>query len=171
MLYKGRQEGGLNMINVKYRAMAELIKSFLDTAINPTFKRNIYHQALYSWHVEGVRTIPDPGHPPYYSTEFFNAIKEVKAEGLLRLSGMTLGMWYKVLLENHVTQETDGNGVSFNIRSKLKLKTPTSTGTMYGIGHSVFFLVLTPLTIVSSSACCTTFYPHKSVSTKYSPTS
>ena len=112
------------MINVKYRAMAELIKSFLDTAINPTFKRNIYHQALYSWHVEGVRTIPDPGHPPYYSTEFFNAIKEVKAEGLLRLSGMTLGMWYKVLLENHVTQETDGNGFSFNIRSKTETQNP-----------------------------------------------
>ena len=25
VMYKGRQEGGLNMINVKYRAMAELI--------------------------------------------------------------------------------------------------------------------------------------------------
>ena len=74
VLYKIRQEGGLHMVNVKYRAMAELIKSFLDTAINPNFKRNIYHQALYNWHVEGVRTIPDPGKPPYYSTEFFDAI-------------------------------------------------------------------------------------------------
>ena len=36
----------MNMVNVKNRAMAELIKSFLDTAINPNFKRNIYHQAL-----------------------------------------------------------------------------------------------------------------------------
>ena len=35
VLYMGRQEGGLNLVNVKYRAMAELIKSFLDTAINP----------------------------------------------------------------------------------------------------------------------------------------
>ena len=33
VLYKGRLEGGLNLVNVKYRAMAELIKTFLDTAI------------------------------------------------------------------------------------------------------------------------------------------
>jgi hypothetical protein len=103
---------------VKYRAMAELIKSFIDTSINPNFKRNIYHQALYNWHVEGVRAIPDPGKPPYYSTEFFDAIREVKDEGLLRLSGMTIGMWYKALLENHVTQEIDENGFSFSVRSK-----------------------------------------------------
>ena len=162
VLYKGRQEGGLNMINVKYRAMAELIKSFLDTAINSTFKRNIYHQALYSWHVEGVRTIPDPGHPPYYSTEFFNAIKEVKAEGLLRLSGMTLGMWYKVLLENHVTQETDGNGFSFNIRSKTETQNPNINW------DHVWALSILPG--LDSSAYCTTFYPHKSVCTEYSAT-
>ena len=112
------------MVNVKYRAMAELIKSFLDTAINPNFKRNIYHQALYNWHVEGVRTIPDPGKPPYYSTEFFDAIRDIKDEGLLRLSGMTLGMWYKALLENHVTQEVDDNGFSFSVRSKAERQNP-----------------------------------------------
>ena len=112
------------MVNVKYRAMAELIKSFLDTAINPNFKRNIYHQALYNWHVEGVRTIPDPGKPPYYSTEFFDAIRDIKYEGLLRLSGMTLGMWYKALLENHVTQEVDDNGFSFSVRSKAERQNP-----------------------------------------------
>ena len=63
VLYKPRQEGGLNLVNVKYRAMAELIKSFLDTAINPTFRRNIYHQALFHWHVDNLRRIPDPGKP------------------------------------------------------------------------------------------------------------
>ena len=47
--------GGLNLTNVKYRAMAELIKSFLDTSINPTFRKNVYHQALFSWHVEDNR--------------------------------------------------------------------------------------------------------------------
>ena len=124
VLYKIRKEGGLNMVHVKYRAMAELIKSFLDTAINPNFKRNIYHQALYNWHVEGVRTIPDPGKPPYYSTEFFEAIRDIKDEGLLRLSGMTLGMWYRALLENHVTQEVDDNGFSFSVRSKAERLNP-----------------------------------------------
>ena len=90
-----RQEGGLNLVNVKYRAMAELIKSFLDTAISSTFQRNIFHQALYEWHVEENRSIPNPGKPGYYSSEFFEAIRAVKSEGLLRLSDMTIGMWYK----------------------------------------------------------------------------
>ena len=69
VLYKCRLEGGLNLVNVKYRAMAELIKTFLDTAISPVFRRNIYHQGLYSWHIENIRSIPDPGKPPYYSAE------------------------------------------------------------------------------------------------------
>ena len=124
VLYKNRKEGGLNMVNVKYRAMAELIKSFIDTAINPTFRRNLYHQALFNWHVEDVRSIPDPGKPAYYSAEFFNAIKEVKTEGLLKLSMMTTGTWYKVLLENNVTRESDENGFSFKIRSKSEQQTP-----------------------------------------------
>ena len=124
VLYKGRQEGGLNLVNVKYRAMAELIKSFLDTAINLNFKRNIYHQALYAWHVEGDRNIPNPGKPPYYSSEFFDAIRAVKSEGLLRLSGMNIGMWYRSLLERYVTHEVDEQGFQFDKLSKAERQNP-----------------------------------------------
>ena len=124
VLYKGRQEGGLSLVNVKYRAMAELIKSFLDTAINLTFKRNIYHQALYAWHVEGDRNIPNPGKPPYYSSEFFDAIRAVKSEGLLRLSGMNIGMWYRSLLERYVTHEVDEQGFQFDKLSKAERQNP-----------------------------------------------
>ena len=42
VLFKSRQRGGLNLIHIKYRAMAELIKTFIDTAINPNFRRNIF---------------------------------------------------------------------------------------------------------------------------------
>ena len=124
VLYKGRQEGGLSLINVKFRAMAELIKAFLDTAINPNFRRNIFHQALYCWHVEGIRSIPDPGRPGYYSTEFFDAIRAIKDEGLLRLSSMTIGTWYKALLEKYVTHEVDENGFQFEITSRSERTNP-----------------------------------------------
>jgi hypothetical protein len=46
ILYRSRKSGGLNIYNVKLPAMAELIKSFLDTAMNTTFNTNLYHQAL-----------------------------------------------------------------------------------------------------------------------------
>ena len=75
VLYKSRQMGGLNLTNVKYRAMAEMIKSFLDTSINPAFRKNVYHQALFSC-----------------SPELFDAIKAVKKQGLLRLSNITIGI-------------------------------------------------------------------------------
>jgi hypothetical protein len=123
VLYKSRQMGGLNLINVKYRSMAELIKSFLDTSINPVYRKNVYHQALFRWHVEDERSIPDPGRPQYYSPDFFAAIKAVKAQGLVRLSNMTIGMWYKVLLEIYVTHEEDKNGFTFPLQSKVEIQT------------------------------------------------
>ena len=96
VLYKPRKEGGLNLINVKLRALAELIKSFLDTAINPRFRRNLYHQALYQWHVKQNRTILDPGKSPFYNSEFFRIIKMVEEEGLLRLSSEQYGVGHVV---------------------------------------------------------------------------
>ena len=40
VLYRSRASGGLGLNNVKYKAMAELIRSFLETAINPAFLSN-----------------------------------------------------------------------------------------------------------------------------------
>ena len=108
------------MVNVKYRAMAERIKSFLDTAINPTFRRNIYHQALFHWHVDNLRSIPDPGKPAYYTAEFFNAIKAVKEDGLLQLKSMSIGMWYRALLEKYVTKEEDDNGFLYSVKCRAE---------------------------------------------------
>ena len=47
VLHRSRETGGLGIINVKYKAMSELIRSFLETSINPAFKTNQYHNALY----------------------------------------------------------------------------------------------------------------------------
>ena len=47
VLYQARIHGVLGLNNVKCRAMSDLIKIFVDTAINPKYRRNIYHQALY----------------------------------------------------------------------------------------------------------------------------
>ena len=124
LLYRSRDQGGLGVYNVKYRALAEQIKSFLDTAINPNFKNSLYHRALYDWHVLGIDTIPNPGQPPYYNDNFFEAIRTVKNEGLLRVPTLSLGVWYKVLLENHVTTETDAEGFRFQKRCKVELEHP-----------------------------------------------
>jgi hypothetical protein len=109
VLYRPRYSGGLGLINVKYKAMAEQIRSFLETAINPSFITNSYDQALFKWHIEDNRDIPPPKKNPYLSEEIFAHIKEVKSEGLLNVWKMSSGDWYRLLLENNVTMNT-GNG-------------------------------------------------------------
>lgn len=115
VLYRPRNKGGLGLINVKYKALAELTRSFLETALNMSFKRNILHSALYQWNVLLNHEIPYPGNHPFLTEEVFSVIREVKEEGLLNLSSMKSGTWYKVILENKVLMQIDENG-----RSKLR---------------------------------------------------
>ena len=78
LIYKQVELGGLGVYHIKMRAMAMLIQTLLSQAISPCFSNNQYHKALYYWHVLDDRTIPDPGQPPYYSSEFFKIIRFVK---------------------------------------------------------------------------------------------
>ena len=82
-LYRQRGEGGLGLIKIKCRALTELIKTFLDTSVNSSFQQSAYHQALYSWHVLDDKSIPEPLASPYYSLDFYNAIKWIRNEGLI----------------------------------------------------------------------------------------
>ena len=54
----------------------------------------------------------------------WDAIRAVKSEGLLRLSGMTIGMWYRALLDIYVTHEIDDNGFQFKILSNHESTNP-----------------------------------------------
>ena len=98
ILHRPRASGGLGLLNIKYKAMSEQIRIFLETAINPKFSPNLYHQSLFKWHVENIRDIPEPKKNPYISEEIYSEIKKVKAGGLLNIAKMTSGQWYRVLL-------------------------------------------------------------------------
>ena len=103
ILYRPRNHGGLGLLHAECKSQALMIRSFMETAANPKFKKNLYHKALYSWHVLSDRTIPNPGLPPYYDAQFFMKIKAVMEEGLLNVTTMSSSTWYKVLLENSIT--------------------------------------------------------------------
>ena len=47
-MFRHRYNGGLGVHNIKYKGMALLIRSFLETAVNPKFIQNLYHNALFS---------------------------------------------------------------------------------------------------------------------------
>ena len=48
----------------------------------------------------------------------------VKNEGLLNLTNMSLGLWYKVLLENYITTEVNNNDVRIDKKCKVKRENP-----------------------------------------------
>ena len=110
ILHRPRASGGLGLYSVKYKSMAELIRSFLETSINPNFRTNQYHNALFQYHVENSRNIPSPPICPYLPEEIFENIKIVKNEGLLKISTLSSGSWYKVLVENNLTMVSDELG-------------------------------------------------------------
>ena len=99
--------GGLGLHCVKTRAMAMLIHTFLNQAISNKFVQNQYYKHLYKWHVLDEREIPNPGKPPYYSTNFFNIIKDVRNNTPLNLSSVNVRQWYQLLLERGVTHTSD----------------------------------------------------------------
>ena len=76
----------------------------------------LFRLVVYQW---GRRDCPNPGKSPYYSEEFFSVIRDVKKEGLLRLSGMSLRDWYKVLIEKYIFK----SGSEENL-SKCELRSP-----------------------------------------------
>ena len=65
-----------------------MIRTFLETALNVSFRRNVLHSALYQWDVLNNHDIPNPGNHPFLPEEMYSAIREVKEEGLLNLSKM-----------------------------------------------------------------------------------
>ena len=109
---------------MEIKALPLLTRTFLETAVIDTFQRNTYHEALFQWHVKQIRTIPNPGQPPYYQDSFFTNIKDVVDEGLLNIKTMSSGTWYKVLLENLVTHTVDANGDRMPKPCKVEINHP-----------------------------------------------
>ena len=124
VMYRHRSKGGLGVQHVKYKAMALLIRSFLETAINPKFIRNHYHHALYRWHVLGNTELYKPIDSPFYSKEFFSLIRQVSQEGLMNVMHMTTKQWYRMLVENNVLMKVKENNQQELIPTRCEIKMP-----------------------------------------------
>ena len=90
VLYRGTGVSGLGLINVKIRALALLIRTFLETSVNPKFRHSLFHEHLYRYHVMGELDLPNPGFTPYYDQEFFRLITHYKTHGTMDISTMTI---------------------------------------------------------------------------------
>ena len=125
MMYREVVQGGLGVYNVKMRAMAMLLHTFLTQAISPFYKSNIYYTTLYRWHVLEERDLPNPGCPPYYSLTFFSIIKDVKDNTPLNVAHLSVKQWYRLLMEKGVTHTCDDpSSPPVLLPSKVELEHP-----------------------------------------------
>ena len=123
VMFRPPTHGGLGMHHVKWKAMAGLVRSFLETACISKFQRSQYHSLLYRYHVLDDRSVPNPGYPPFYSAEFFSLIRAVHTESPLNIAQMSEKQWYRLLVEEQVTMEMN-NGMWQYIPSQTELRSP-----------------------------------------------
>ena len=96
------------MTSVKFKALAILIKTFLETAAVPKFRHSLLHTNLFRYHVLEDSSMPDPGYLPYYPPSFFNTIKYVHKETPLNILSMSTSQWVRILTEDGLTMEMVG---------------------------------------------------------------
>ena len=94
VMYRPADYGGLGVLNVKYKAMACLIKTFLETAGHDKFRASLYHTILFRYHVLEDLTLANPGIPPFYSHDFFALIRRVHLNSSLNIYKMSEKDWY-----------------------------------------------------------------------------
>ena len=78
VLHQEIKDGCLGLICISSRAKAAFITTFLQTAINPNFIRNSYHNLLYRHFVLEEQT-PIMIRPPYFGDGFFETIRRLKS--------------------------------------------------------------------------------------------
>ena len=105
LLHRPPSYGGLGLQSVKYKALAGSISTFIQTAANPAYRSNLLHSLLYRKFV--LEEADVPGAPtqvlPYFSQDFFGAIKRVKDATPSSIVSLSEGDWCKLLTEENIT--------------------------------------------------------------------
>ena len=102
ILFRPIESGGLGLHHVALKAKSMLIRSFLDTAINPDYINSLYHNALFRFYVLKETDFADPGSSPYYSEDFFKTIVAANENPQLNIIKMSSKQWYEFLLEKEI---------------------------------------------------------------------
>ena len=109
ILYREIKDGGLGLYHIQCRATAALISTFLQTAVNPTFQRNHYHNALYRQKVLGESFLPTPPTPTFFRGEFFPILREMKRD-IGDIENLPYKAIYNFLLQRELCQEQETDG-------------------------------------------------------------
>ena len=126
VLFRRAEDGGLGLLNVKIRSLALLVRTFLETSINPNFRHSLFHKQLFRFHVMGENSLPDPGFTPYYDRQFFELISYYKNTSSLNIATMTTKQWYSVLMEDRVLMRSENEELA-NVLIPISIETQHPT--------------------------------------------
>ena len=105
LIFRNILEGGLGMFNISAKAKANLIVSFLQTAVEGDYTTFPYHAALFEYFVEKKKT-KSIINPPYYSQSFFQTISSAIEEDSSAIHWKTKD-WYTHLIKKNYTHYWD----------------------------------------------------------------
>jgi hypothetical protein len=108
VLHRSTEDGGLGLYHIQYRAQAALMCTFLQTAINPKFIRNHYHNALYRHYVLD-EALQVGAIPPHFRGDFFSTMRNLLKIGE-DLTNISLKSLYKSLVSDVLRGEAAGPG-------------------------------------------------------------
>ena len=92
LLHRPVKNGGLGLVSVKLKCLANMIRNFVDLAVNPNYLHSQFLNILYRVKILD-ENISSPPSPPYYNDGFFNIIREAVRSGK-EISRMKTKHWY-----------------------------------------------------------------------------
>ena len=101
VLYQPVIHGGLSLTSTRIKALASLLRTFLELSANPKYIPSLFLTILFRVHVMG-EDLPGSALPPYYNKEFFELIIAARTAGH-DVTQMSTKQWYSFLLEHEVT--------------------------------------------------------------------
>ena len=117
IMYRSPANGGLGILDVKLRAQACMIKSFLETVDGTEYIPTLYHSMLFRYHVLNDTSLPNPGTPPYYNNDFFEKIRQVHNDSPLNILRMTKKEWYRLLLEDNLPEVVEEGSLERRLKA------------------------------------------------------
>ena len=103
LLYRSKEDGGLALVNVKARALANLIRTFLQSVLSSTYSSAIFN-AFVKDDKDAKQIVKKPS---FYPEEMFTSVKEALRDLGGQIFSLTAKHWQTRLTENKATHVRD----------------------------------------------------------------
>ena len=106
-LYKPTSSGGLGLIHIELHCQALIIRSFLETSINPNFKKSFTNTELFLQKVLGEESNFHVEFSPSYNEKFLSLIRIIMKMATSNIGELSLRHIYELILDHNLLKGLD----------------------------------------------------------------